>query len=62
MIGSIKVSCLLSFLICIGAAITLVVLNKRISQKTAESGYKDVFVTDVGESKEVKEEKEDENV
>lgn len=61
MIGAVKVSCLLSFLICIGAAIALVVLNKKISRKTAESDYKDVFVTGVGESEDVKEEKEDEN-
>ena len=59
MIGALKVSCLLSFLICIGAATVLFLLNKKRRQKTADSGYTGVFGTDESEDSGVKEEKED---
>lgn len=47
MIDKIRVSCLLSVLICVGAAVALVVINSRIKQKENNSEYKNVF--EVGE-------------
>lgn len=60
MIGSVKVSCLLSFLICVCAATVLVVLNKKSKREIAASGYTDVFGADESESDEAEEEDENE--
>lgn len=59
MIGPIKVSCLLSVVICLGAAIALFVLGRRAKEQAADSEYESVFATDEAEETNLK--KEDEN-
>lgn len=43
MIGSLKVSSILSFTICIVAALMLVLINKKMTNKAAETTYQDMF-------------------
>ena len=49
MLGSVKVSCLLSLLICIGAATALIVINRKSRQKSSDLSYTDVFPADESE-------------
>ena len=44
MIGPIKVSCLLSFLICVSALVTLIVIGKKQKQDILEAEYTEVFI------------------
>lgn len=56
MIGKIRVSCLVSALIFIGAAIILVVLFKKNKQQVNEGEYETVFAANTDEAEEPKEE------
>ena len=46
MIGPIKVSCLLSFLICASALVALILINKKQKQTILETDYEEVFSVD----------------
>ena len=62
MLGPIKVSCLLSGLLCLGAATVLLVLSKRRKEQAADLDYQNMFTAEeTEESEEVIEQKEDEN-
>lgn len=43
MIGNIRVSCLLSFTICIAGAVLLTVMRRRAAETTVSDGYTEVF-------------------
>ena len=43
MIGKIKVSCLLSFTICIAGAVILFIVKRKMKDKENESGYVEIF-------------------
>lgn len=60
MIGNLKVSCLLSFLISIAAFSALVVLRNRYKENSGSADYEEVF-TDNGESDTADDLKEEEN-
>ena len=57
MIGPLKVSCVLSLLICISAAVILIVLTKKINEKAKGLTYQNVFASD-DETDETTEQKE----
>lgn len=59
MIGSLKVSCLLSFAICLGAAVLLFVLLRKKEEKTAEGTYVEMFKDEL--AAELAEESEEED-
>ena len=64
MIGPLKVSFVLSLLICVLAAITLMVLAKRAKERERELAYENVFVSDEDTKENTEEntdEQEDEN-
>lgn len=60
MIGNLKVSCLLSFLICIAAFSALAVLRNRYKENSGSADYEEVF-TDNGEPDAADDLKEEEN-
>lgn len=60
MIGNLKVSCLLSFLICIAAFSALAVLRNRYKENSSSADYEEVF-TDNGEPDTADDLKEEEN-
>lgn len=60
MIGNLKVSCLLSFLICIAAFSALAVLRNRYKENSSLADYEEVF-TDNGEPDAADDLKEEEN-
>lgn len=43
MIGNIRVSCLLSFMICIAGAVLLVLMRRRAAETAVSEGYTDIF-------------------
>lgn len=43
MIGSVRISSLLSFVVCIAATVLLIVINKRNQVRVAETQYVDMF-------------------
>ena len=49
MIGNIKVSCLLSFAICIAGAVLLVVFSRRAAEKAEPDDYEAVFADNADE-------------
>ena len=61
MLGPIKVSCLLSVLLCLGAAAVLIVLARRQRERAADSGYENVFAVEESEESETEKQAEEEN-
>ena len=61
MLGPIKVSCLLSVLLCLGAAAVLIVLARRQRERAADSGYENVFAVEESEESETEKQTEEEN-
>ena len=55
MLGSIRVSSLLSFVICIGAVITLVLLKKNVITKKENTQYVSMFQEEINEESESEE-------
>ncbi|MBO4433166.1 MAG: prolipoprotein diacylglyceryl transferase [Clostridia bacterium] len=58
MIGPLKVSCVLSLLICISAAVILIVLTKKINEKAKGLTYQNVFASDDETTEEIEDENE----
>ena len=57
MLGNIKVSCLLSFAICIAGAVLLVVFSRRAAEKAEPDDYEAVFADNADEpTEEIQEE------
>ena len=57
MLGNIKVSCLLSFAICITSAVLLVVFSRRAAEKAEPDDYEAVFADNAEEpTEEIQEE------
>ena len=57
MLGNIKVSCLLSFAICITSAVLLAVFSRRAAEKAEPSDYEAVFADNADEpTEEIQEE------
>lgn len=52
MLGSLRVSSLLSFVICIGAVITLVLIKKNIITKKENTQYVSMFQEEINEESE----------
>jgi phosphatidylglycerol:prolipoprotein diacylglycerol transferase len=52
MIGNIKVSCMLSFIICVCSAVALVVLLNKNKRKTKETEYESVFIDEAEDTQE----------
>ena len=50
MLGSLRVSCLLSFAICIAAAIVLVIMHSRLRETVGAGNYESVFAENEAES------------
>ena len=50
MIGSLRVSCILSFAICVAAFILLIVTRNKHDEKVAEGGYEAMFRDELAES------------
>ncbi len=56
MLGSIRVSSLLSFVICIGAVIALILIKKNIKEKSENTEYTSMFLEEINEENSVSEE------
>ena len=56
MLGSIRVSSMLSFIICIGAVITLVVIRRKLKEKQSNTEYTSMFQDEINEEKDISEE------
>ncbi|MBR6573110.1 MAG: prolipoprotein diacylglyceryl transferase [Clostridia bacterium] len=56
MLGSIRVSSLLSFVICIGASVTLVLIKKKLKENKTNTEYTSMFQEEINEENKVSEE------
>ena len=56
MLGSIRVSSLLSFVICIGASVTLVLIKKKLKENKTNTEYTSMFQEEINEDNKVSEE------
>lgn len=56
MLGSIRVSSLLSFVICIGATVALVIIKKKLNEKKTNTEYTSMFQEEINEENKVSEE------
>ena len=63
MIGNIRISCLLSFTICIAGAVLLVLMRRRAAETAVSEGYTDIFAEseDLIETEETGEEENEQN-
>lgn len=61
MIGNLKVSCLLSFAVCIAGLATLLVLRRRFAENSVSAEYNAVFSENTEESKNNTEEQNEDN-
>ncbi len=60
MIGSLRVSCILSFTICVAAFVLLVITRNKHKEKVAEGGYEAMFKDELAEGEEFFDEEENE--
>ena len=61
MIGNLKVSCLLSFAVCIAGLATLLVLRRRFAENSVSAEYNAVFSENTEESENNTEEQNEDN-
>lgn len=61
MIGKLKVSCLLSFAVCIAGVAALAVLRRRFAESSADAAYDGVFGEKAGEQKDGTEEQNEQD-
>ena len=61
MIGKLKVSCLLSFAVCIAGVAALAVLRRRFAESSADAAYDGVFGENTEEQKDGTEEQNEQD-